>query len=308
MKPLLFFALSLFLFSSCVSKKEFIALQGSRDELKLELERYKIAAENCDKDKSLLQTEVNGLRTMLREKENELLTRNTELQNERNKYALVEQQLEYFKTNNANLLDRLADLSVVSKTGAENIKKSLEAINEQSKYIKDLTTAIQRKDSMALNLVMNLKRSLADVNDEDVTVEVRKGVVYISLSDRMLFRSGSAEISAQAESVLSKIAKVVNDYKELDILVEGHTDSVPIATACMADNWDLSAKRATSVVRTLQKKYAVDPKRMTAGGCSEYRPKATNANEDGKRANRRTEIVILPNLDQFFQLLEPQAN
>ncbi|MBK8654331.1 MAG: OmpA family protein [Haliscomenobacter sp.] len=308
MKPILFFALSLFLFSSCVSKKEFIAMQGSRDELKLELERYKIAAENCDKDKSLLQNEINGLRAMLREKENELITRNTELQNERNKYALIEQQLEYFKTNNANLLDRLADLSVVSKTGAENIKKSLEAINEQSKYIKDLTTAIQRKDSLALNLVMNLKRSLADVNDEDVTVEVRKGVVYISLSDRMLFRSGSAEISAQAESVLSKIAKVVNDYKELDILVEGHTDSVPIANACMADNWDLSAKRATSVVRTLQKKYAVDPKRMTAGGCSEYRPKATNATEDGKRTNRRTEIVILPNLDQFFQLLEPQSN
>lgn len=252
MKPILFLPYpSSFFFLR--EQKEFIAMQGSRDELKLELERYKIAAENCDKDKSLLQNEINGLRAMLREKENELITRNTELQNERNKYALIEQQLEYFKTNNANLLDRLADLSVVSKTGAENIKKSLEAINEQSKYIKDLTTAIQRKDSLALNLVMNLKRSLADVNDEDVTVEVRKGVVYISLSDRMLFRSGSAEISAQAESVLSKIAKVVNDYKELDILVEGHTDSVPIANACMADNWDLSAKRATSVVRTLQK-------------------------------------------------------
>lgn len=279
---------------------------GTRDDLVLQLERMKISAENCEADKAKLQNELNALRTSLRDRENALLTKNTELLNERSKSAMLEQQLEYFKTNNANLLDRLADLSVVSKTGAENIKKSLEAIDKQSTYIQDLTSAIQRKDSLALNLVMNLKRSLADVNDEDVTVEVRKGVVYISLSDRMLFRSGSADISQQAETVLSKIAKVLNDYKELEILVEGHTDSVPISNACISDNWDLSAKRATAVVRNLQRRYGVDPRRMTAGGCSEYRPKATNVNEDGRRANRRTEIVILPNLDQFFQLLEPK--
>jgi chemotaxis protein MotB len=306
MKKIPFFLFVVLTLGSCVAKKEYNAMLGTRDDLVLQLERMKISAENCEADKAKLQNELNALRTSLRDRENALLTKNTELLNERSKSAMLEQQLEYFKTNNANLLDRLADLSVVSKTGAENIKKSLEAIDKQSTYIQDLTSAIQRKDSLALNLVMNLKRSLADVNDEDVTVEVRKGVVYISLSDRMLFRSGSADISQQAETVLSKIAKVLNDYKELEILVEGHTDSVPISNACVSDNWDLSAKRATAVVRNLQRRYGVDPRRMTAGGCSEYRPKATNVNEDGRRANRRTEIVILPNLDQFFQLLEPK--
>lgn len=305
MKKIPFLFLGALLLNACVAKKEYVAMQGSRDELVLQLERMKIASETCEADKARLQNELSSLRSNLRDRENELLTRNTELLNERNKSAMLEQQLEYFKSNNANLLDRLADLSVVSKTGAESIRKSLEALDKQNTYIQGLTSAIQRKDSLALTLVMNLKRSLADVNDEDVTVEVRKGVVYISLSDRMLFRSGSADISPQAETVLSKIAKVLNDYKELEILVEGHTDSVPISNACMIDNWDLSAKRATSVVRNLQRRYGVDPKRMTAGGCSEFRPKANNGSEEGRRANRRTEIVILPNLDQFFQLLEP---
>lgn len=306
MRPILFVAAGMLALSSCVSKKEFLAVQGSRDELAVQLERQKVNAEICERDRAALQSELGTLQNSLRTRENDLLTRSTELENERSKNTMLSQQLDYFKANNANLLDRLADLSVVSKAGAENIKKSLEAINEQSKYIKDLTGAIQRKDSLALNLVMNLKRSLADVNDEDVSVEVRKGVVYISLSDRMLFRSGSAEIQAQAEGVLNKIARVLNDYKELEILVEGHTDNVPISNTCMADNWDLSVKRATSVVRTLQKKYGVQPSRMTAGGRSEFIPKANNSTEEGRRTNRRTEIIILPNLDQFFQLLEPQ--
>ena len=204
------------------------------------------------------------------------------------------------------MLDRLSDLSVLSQSGAENIKKSLEALNEQNKYIKDLTGRMQAKDSMNLALVMNLKRSLNDVNDEDVTVEVKKGVVYISLSDKMLFKSGSYDIQTKAETVLGKIAKVVNDHNDPDILVEGHTDNVPINTACLKDNWDLSAMRATAVVRSLQRKYGVAPERMTAGGRSEYVPKANNATADGKSLNRRTEIVILPKLDQFFQLLEQQ--
>lgn len=307
-RPLMYVVCGSLLLSSCVTKKDFLAMQASRDDLALQIERQKANLENCEREKAAAQGQLGTVQGNLRGKENDLLTCNTLLENERNKNAMLAQQLEYFKTNNANLLDRLADLSVVSKTGAENIKKSLEAINEQSKYIKDLTGAIQRKDSLALNLVMNLKRSLADVNDEDVTVEVRKGVVYISLSDRMLFKSGSADIQPQAETVLNKIAKVINDYKELEILVEGHTDNVPISNTCVSDNWDLSVKRATSVVRTLQKKYGVQPQRMTAGGRSEYVPKASNTTEDGRRSNRRTEIVVLPDLDQFFQLLEPQQN
>ncbi len=152
---------------------------------------------------------------------------------------------------------------------------------------------------------MNLKRSLADVKDEDVNIEVKKGVVYISLSDKMLFRSGSYRINAQAESVLGKIASVANDHNELDLLVEGHTDSVPIATECIEDNWDLSVKRATAVVRMLNKKYNVAPERMTAGGRSQYISKMSNETADGRSANRRTEIIILPKMDQFFQMMEP---
>ena len=155
---------------------------------------------------------------------------------------------------------------------------------------------------------MNLKRSLDNINDEDINIEVIKGVVYVSISDKMLFKSGSATINTTTESVLGKIAKVVNDHKELDILVEGHTDNVPISNSCMSDNWDLSVKRATSVVRVLQKKYNVDPNRMTAGGRSEYAPKDSNESKTGLSTNRRTEIIITPKLDQFFELMEPQKD
>jgi chemotaxis protein MotB len=201
----------------------------------------------------------------------------------------------------------MSELSIVSKAGADNIKKSLEALNEQSRYIKDLNSSVRRKDSTNLALVMNLKRSLSDINDEDVSVEVKKGVVYISISDKLLFKSGSAEINQKAEAVLEKVAKVVNDHKELDILVEGHTDNVPISTDCLKDNWDLSTKRATSVVRMLQGKFMVMPERLTAGGRSEFIPKAANDNPETRKLNRRTEIIVTPKLDQFFQLLNPNS-
>ena len=156
---------------------------------------------------------------------------------------------------------------------------------------------MQRKDSINLALVMNLKRSLDNFDDEDIAIEVKKGVVYVSISDKMLFKSGSYKISNQAEEVIGKIAKIINDHKELDILVEGHTDTVPISTDCMDDNWDLSEKRATSIVRLMQTKFTVDPSRMTAGGRSEYVPRTTNETAEGRAINRRTEIIILPKLD-----------
>jgi chemotaxis protein MotB len=152
---------------------------------------------------------------------------------------------------------------------------------------------------------MNLKRSLDSFDDEDIAIEVKKGVVYVSISDKMLFKSGSYKVSDRAEEVIGKIAKIINDHNELDILVEGHTDTVPIATECMIDNWDLSTKRATSIVRLMQTKFAVNPNRMTAGGRSEYVPKTTNETTQGRAINRRTEIIILPKLDEFFKLLEP---
>ncbi len=298
MKKIFVLALPILLLTSCVSKKKYLEMQGS---LRTNYEQLQARVNTCE-------TERNDLQAKLRDTENQLLQRQTELNSANSRISALEKENEYLKSTNTSLLDRLSDLSVISQSGAENIKKSLEALNEQNKYIKDLTSRMQAKDSMNLALVMNLKRSLSDVNDEDVTVEVKKGVVYISLSDKMLFKSGSYDIQPRAETVLGKIAKVVNDHKELDILVEGHTDSVPINTSCLKDNWDLSAMRATAVVRSLQKKYGVAPERMTAGGRSEYVTKATNATAEGKSLNRRTEIVILPKLDQFFQLLEQQPS
>ncbi|MDH5413359.1 MAG: OmpA family protein [Flavobacteriaceae bacterium] len=275
------------LLTSCVSQKQYGDLENR---MNLSENRAQI----CEND--------------LKSKQNEILVMENNLANEISKVNKLEKQIEYFKSTNTNLLDRLSDLSVVSKTGAESIKKSLEALNEQNKYIKDLTSSIQKKDSLNLVLVMNLKRSLDNFDDEDINIEVKKGVVYVSISDRMLFRSGSYRISDRAEEVIGKIAKIINDHKELDILVEGHTDNVPIFNECMVDNWDLSVKRATSIVRLMQTKFNVSPARMTAGGRSEYLPKSTNETKEGRAINRRTEIVILPKLDQFFELLEPPAN
>lgn len=278
MKTLKFITLIfLALLTSCVSQKKYSDLENQS-------QRFENSLKLC---------------------ENEKMISETNLANEKNKVQKLESQLDYFKSTNTNLLERLSDLSVVSKTGAESIKKSLEALNEQNVYIKNLTTSMQRKDSLNLVLVMNLKRSLADFDDEDIAIEVKKGVVYVSISDKMLFKSGSYKISEQAKNVIGKIAKIINDHNQLDILVEGHTDNVPIYTECMADNWDLSVKRATSIVRLMQTEFGVQPERMTAGGRSEYIPKETNETNEGRAINRRTEIIILPKLDQFFKLLEP---
>lgn len=288
------FLFGLLLFSSCVSKKVLVEEQGRT-------RQYARNLKDCeDQNKSLLETnkELSG----------KIILYENKLANEQSKSNILDQQMTYYQSANTNLLDRLTDLSVVSKTGAENIRKSLEAINDQNKYIKDLTQAMRAKDSLNLALVMKLKRSLIDINDEDVTVEVKKGVVYISLSDKMLFKSGRYEINKDAGTVLEKIARVLNDHRQLDILVEGHTDNVPISTAELTDNWDLSVKRATSVVRLLQTKYGIAPERMTAGGRSEYVPKTFNNTPEGKATNRRTEIIILPKLDEFFQLLEPSTS
>lgn len=277
MKKILLALLIIGMLSSCVTRKKYKLLEGNNTALRSR-------ADACA---------------------SELSAMNAELVNQKTRNQSLMEEIDHLKKTNTNLLDRMADLSIISKTESENIKKSLEAINSQNQQIYDLNASIRQKDSLNLALVMNLKRSLADVNDQDVNIEVRKGVVYISLSDKMLFKSGSYKINAAAESVLGKIASVANDHKDLDLLVEGHTDNVPIATECIEDNWDLSAKRATAVVRMLQKKYNVAPERMTAGGRSEYISKNPNDNAEGRSVNRRTEIIILPKLDQFFKMLEP---
>ena len=216
----------------------------------------------------------------------------------------LEKQVDHLQNSNSSLLDRLSDLSVVSKAGAESIQQSLESMGQQYSYIQDLTKKVQQKDSLNLSLVMNIKRSLGNFDDEDVQVEVRGGVVYVSISDKMLFKSGSSKINDDAQKVLSKLALVLNDHNDMNVMVEGHTDDVPIYNSCVKDNWDLSVQRATSVVRVLQDDYGVLPERLVAAGRSEFIPKADNSTDEGKSINRRTEIIITPKLDQFFKLLE----
>lgn len=213
----------------------------------------------------------------------------------------------FLKENNTNVLGQLKDLSVLSATQAESVKRSLENLGAKDAYIQDLTSAMARKDSLNMALVMNLKSALADVNDEDVNIQVEKGVVFISISDKLLFRSGSSVVSSAALSVLAKVARVLNANPQLEILIEGHTDAVPIKNNCIVDNWDLSVKRATSVTRILQNDYGIDPVRMTAGGKGEYTPLVSNDTSEGRASNRRTRIVILPQLDQFFKLLEKKG-
>ena len=235
----------------------------------------------------------------------EIATLQTQLVNRDGQVSQYESQIGNLQTTNSNLLNRMEDLSIIGKTGAESINKSLDNISKQYEFIENLSTKVQSKDSLNLALVMNIKRSLIDINDEDVQVEVKGGVVYVSISDKLLYESGSSKINPAAEEVIGKIATVVNDHEELNILVEGHTDDVPMTgTNCVEDNWDLSVKRATSVVRLLQTEYFVSPERLTAAGRSEFLPKEMNTTPEGRSANRRTEIIITPRLDQFFQLLE----
>ena len=294
MNRLFLFLITTTLFlGGCVSKKKFTAAEAEAEKQAVMLRT----------DLGDCKDQLNDTQGALRAAEDQLAKVSGQLDAERSKNEGLMAENQYLKETNSNLLLRLEDLSIVSKSGAESIRQSLETINRQNEYVQDLTSSIQRKDSLNLALVMKLKRSLGDVNDEDVQVEVKKGVVYISLSDKMLFKTGSAEIQTRADEVLGKIAKVVNDHKDFDILVEGHTDDVPISNTCMQDNWDLSVKRATSVVRRLQTKYSVMPERMTAGGRGEYLPKADNETTQGRSLNRRTEIIILPKLDEFFSLL-----
>ncbi|HMV15225.1 MAG TPA: OmpA family protein [Chitinophagales bacterium] len=276
--------------SSCVTKKKFQATQTEKDKIEMALRQTTSDLAECEKKFGKKTSDFDAL--------------SDELAKAKTKIEELIKEVDYQKSANGKLLDQLSALSVISKEGAASIKQSLETIDKQRGEISVLNSQIRSKDSLNLVLVMNLKRSLSDVNDTDVNVKVDKGVVLISLSDNMLYKSGSSEISSKAGAVLEKIAKVINDYKTFDVLIEGNTDNVPIATSCLLDNWDLSVKRATSIARALQKSYGVDPSRIIAGGRAEYNTKVPNDTKANKAINRRTEIIIMPKLDEFFKLLE----
>jgi chemotaxis protein MotB len=218
--------------------------------------------------------------------------------------AGLNEQVEFLRKNSSTAMEQLKDLSVITGAQAESIKKSLENIGAKDIYIRDLQGSIARKDSLNMALVMNLKGALGNLEDQDINVKVDKGVVYVDISDKLLFKTGSYDVTERAKVVLGKVAKVLAAQPEIEFMVEGHTDNVAISTDELNDNWDLSVKRATTIVRILQKSYGLDPKRMTAAGRSEYLPISDNSTAAGRATNRRTRIVVLPQLDQFFKLLE----
>jgi len=216
----------------------------------------------------------------------------------------LDEQIAAERSNARALQAALDKCLTASGQGNVNISKLVDEINSSNKYIQHLVNTKNKSDSLNMVLTNNLTRSLSREEIKDVDVQVLKGVVYISLSDNMLYKSGSYEISDQAGATLSKIAKIIKDYSDYDVLIEGNTDAVPITMPNIRNNWDLSALRASSVVLSLQKTYGVDPKRLTAGGRGEYNPVAPNDTEAGKAKNRRTQIIITPKLDQFMDLIE----
>jgi chemotaxis protein MotB len=217
--------------------------------------------------------------------------------------ASLEQQLAAEEKANQALQNALDKSLTNANQNNISIEKLVDQINESNKYIRHLVEVKSKSDSLNMVLTNNLTRSLSKEELKDVDVQVLKGVVYISLADNMLYKSGSYEISDRASETLSKIAKIIKDYKDYDVLIEGNTDNVPIKRENIRNNWDLSCLRASSVVQALQNQYGVDPKRLTAGGRGEYNPLQPNSTEVGKQRNRRTQIIITPKLDEFMELI-----
>ncbi|MGM9478397.1 OmpA family protein [Pedobacter sp. GSP4] len=250
-----------------------------------------------------LQDTYAKLRERNQELSNKYQDSQRELSGTTSRVKSLEEQIASEKANVVALQDALNKCLNSSNQGNVNISKLVDEINSSNKYIKQLINAKNKSDSLNMVLTNNLTRSLSREELGDVDVQVLKGVVYISLADNMLYKSGSYEVSDKAGETLSKIAKIIKDYDTYDVLIEGNTDNVPIAQTNIRNNWDLSALRASSVVQVLQTKYAVDPKRLTAGGRGEFNPVADNNTPGGKAKNRRTQIIITPKLDQFMDLI-----
>ncbi|HEY4065067.1 MAG TPA: OmpA family protein [Puia sp.] len=268
---------------SCVSSKKFKTLQGKYDDLNKSYGALQNDLKNCNSktaglihDKSDCDSKVDALN----------------------------KQIAFLKENNTQALKQLEDMSVISGSQAQSIKKSLDNIGAKDAYIQSLQSAMAHKDSLNMALVNNLKGVIGDLNDKDINIKVDKGVVYVDISDKLLFASGKYEVTSQAQDVLGKVAKVLKNQPDIEFMVEGNTDNKPYRKGVLLDNWDLSVKRATAVVRILQNKYGLEPTKIAAAGRGEYQPVAANDTEEGRALNRRTRIIILPQLDQFFKLME----
>lgn len=250
-----------------------------------------------------LQTNYNQLQERSRGLDQQYQQSQKDLSGSSIRVKSLEEQIAANQANLSALQDALNKCLNSSNQGNVNISKLVDEINASNSYIKHLVNTKNKSDSLNLVLSNNLTRSLSREEMRDVDIQVLKGVVYISLSDNMLYKSGSYEISELAGETLGKIAKIIKDYKDYEVLIEGNTDNVPISQKNIRNNWDLSALRASSVVQSLQNNYGVDPKRLTAGGRGEYNPVAGNDTEAGKTKNRRTQIIITPKLDQFMELI-----
>nr|WP_199081181.1 OmpA family protein [Pedobacter sp. ASV19] len=264
-----------------------------------------VLTQGCVSNKKFneLQANYNQLQDKNHELNQKFQNSQQELSGSSTRVKSLEEQIASERSNVAALQEALNNCLNNSKQGNVNISKLVDEINASNKYIQHLVNVKNTSDSLNMVLTNNLTRSLSREEMSDVDVKVLKGVVYISLSDNMLYKSGSYEISDKAGATLSKIAKIIKDYQNYDVLIEGNTDNVPISQVNIRNNWDLSALRASSVVQSLQNNYGVDPKRLTAGGRGEYNPVAGNDNEAGKAKNRRTQIIITPKLDQFMELI-----
>lgn len=271
------------LLGSCVSKQQFADLQTNY--------------QNLQTDYQSLQSQNSDLQVKLAES-------NTQVKSLEERLAEARKLNEEQRKSYAELQKSLDNSIQLNSQGNINISKLVDEINASNKYIKQLVDAKTKSDSLNVVLTNNLTCSLSREELQEVDVKVLKGVVYISLADNMLYKSGSYEINERAGQTLSKIAKIITDYKDYEVLVEGNTDNVPISRPNIRNNWDLSTLRAASVVMALQNEYGVDPKRLTAGGRGEYNPIASNDTELGKQRNRRTQIIITPKLDQFMELIE----
>lgn len=264
------------LFSSCVSQKKYAELEDQHKTTQDLLNSATVRLNVCLEERAALQAKSNSL----------------------------ESQVAYLNETNRDLIRSIGDFTDLTKKGAENLQKSLQSLQEKDLTIRKLNDAVTRRDSVNLALVQSLKGAIGNLDDSDIEISVEKGVVFVNISDKLLFSSGSYNITSRAREVLGKVALVVKNQPDFEFLVEGHTDNVPISRAGVKDNWDLSVLRATAVVRSLQNDFGVDPARMTAGGRGEYIPVASNATSDGKSRNRRTRIVVLPKLEQFYEMIE----
>ena len=271
MKKIMITLSALALLTSCVSKKEYAALEAKNKETQDLLNSCTVKLNSCLEEKAGLKATVDGLRE-----------------------------------TNQHLISTSKDMTVLSTKGAENIEKALESIKEKDLKITRMQDALTKKDSVTLAVVTSLK-SVVGMDDQDIEINVDKGVVFISISDKMLFKSGSYEVSDKAKGVLAKVAKVVNDKPDFECMVEGHTDTDLLkGNNCLVDNWDLSVKRSTSIIRILSKDLGVNPAQLIAAGRSSYVPLVANDSAENKAKNRRTRIYVMPKIDQFYDMVEKE--